>query len=67
MKSHELDIVIDEHGNISVQVSGVSGPECLDLTKDLEAALGQVKERKKTSAFYEDTVSDTVGISLEDE
>jgi hypothetical protein len=67
MKSHELDIVIDEHGNISIQVNGVSGPQCVDLTKDLEAALGVVTEQKKTGAYYEDSVSETVEISLEDE
>ena len=67
MKSHELDIVIDENGNISVQVQGVSGPECIALTKDLEEALGQVTERRKTAAYYEEEASDAVTISLEDE
>ena len=67
MKSHELDIVIDEHGNISVQVNGVSGAECVELTKDLEDALGQVTERRKTAAYYEESASETVKISLEDE
>ena len=58
----EIVINIDAKGNITLQVEGVSGPECIDFTKFLEDELGDVTERLRTSAFYEDSAEteDTV-------
>lgn len=54
---HELDIEIGPDGEISMKVKGASGSECLDLTRDLEEALGLVSQREKTSEFYKDEVT----------
>ena len=43
----ELEIVIDEQGNVQIDVKGAKGKQCLDLTKDIEQMLGVVLERKK--------------------
>ncbi len=61
---HELKIEISPDGEITLKVEGVSGEACLELTKDLEEALGLVTDRQKTSAFYqaEATVGETVKI-----
>ena len=61
---HELEIVIGADGEITIKVKGASGEECLELTKDLEAALGLVTAREKTSEFYqaEVTADETVRI-----
>ena len=50
----ELEFTIDDDGKISIKVVGIAGKECLDLTKDIEAALGIVTDRKRTSEFYQE-------------
>ncbi|HZW04364.1 MAG TPA: DUF2997 domain-containing protein [Anaerolineaceae bacterium] len=40
MELQEVEITIDKNGQVEVQVRGVKGAQCLDLTKDLEEALG---------------------------
>jgi hypothetical protein len=53
MKKQELEIEILNDGTVSINVQGVKGSTCLDLTKDLEESLGLVNEREKKSSFYE--------------
>lgn len=48
----ELEITIDDDGNVTIKVVGVSGPECLKLTKEIEEALGTVVDRQRTNDFY---------------
>ncbi len=52
MKKQELEFSIDDDGKISIKVIGAQGPECLELTKAIEDALGIVVDRQKTSDFY---------------
>ena len=40
MELQEVEITIARNGQVQVQVRGVKGTQCLDLTKDLEEALG---------------------------
>jgi hypothetical protein len=40
MELQEIDVTIDANGQVHVQVRGAKGMSCLDLTRDLEAALG---------------------------
>jgi len=42
MASEEIEITIAKDGSVQVHVRGVQGDACLDLTKDLETALGGV-------------------------
>jgi len=42
-----------EAGTPTVSVKGVKGKSCKDITKALEAALGETKESKPTGEFYE--------------
>ena len=52
----ELEITIDENGNVSIKVVGGPGGEaCLKLTKELEEALGLVDKRQLTDDYYQDT------------
>lgn len=51
-RKEELEITIGADGNVSIHVAGVGGPDCLKLTEELEAALGVVTEREKTSEYY---------------
>lgn len=52
-QKHEIQIDIDDNGNVSFQVKGVKGKKCLEITKELEAVLGIVKSQEKTAEFYQ--------------
>ena len=58
-QSNELEISIDAQGEVSINVIGAKGKKCLDLTKDLEEALGFVKERETKPQFYEQDTEST--------
>jgi hypothetical protein len=49
----ELTILISHDGTVTVEVEGAQGASCLDLTRDIEQAIGLVREREKKAAFYE--------------
>ena len=40
MELQEIEVVIGKDGQVQIQVRGVQGLKCLELTKELEAALG---------------------------
>ena len=40
MGIEEIEVVIDKNGDVKIEVHGVTGTKCLDITADLEAALG---------------------------
>jgi hypothetical protein len=54
MEVQEVDVFIEKNGQVRVEVQGVKGTACLDLTKNLEDALGgQVEEREMRPEAYE--------------
>jgi hypothetical protein len=56
MEVQEIDIVIDKDGQVQIEVQGVKGLSCLDLTKELEEALGgEIEEREMRYESYETT------------
>ena len=56
MEAQELEIVVDRDGRVQVPVKGVKGGACTDLTRALEAALGDVEERRLTAEYHEQPV-----------
>ncbi len=48
----EIKIMIHK-GKARVEVSGVQGPACKELTKQIEAALGQVESVTKKTEFHQ--------------
>lgn len=50
---HEMEIVIDQQGRITVEVKGAKGRACLDYEKMFERNVGRVKRKTLTSEFYE--------------
>ncbi len=53
MELQEIEVTIDKNGQVKIKVSGVQGESCLDLTQDLEAALGgQIESREMNSDSY---------------
>ena len=50
MELQEIDVFVEKDGQVKIEVRGVKGMSCLDLTKDLEAVLGdRVTNRELTS------------------
>jgi hypothetical protein len=47
----ELEIIIQKDGKIEIQVRGVKGKTCLNLTQKIEQQLGVV-EKKQLSSEY---------------
>jgi hypothetical protein len=49
----EIKVNISPDGSkVSVEVNGVPGPSCKDLTEQFQKALGTVIETKKTGEYY---------------
>lgn len=54
MDLQEVEVFIDRDGQVRVEVRGVKGMSCLDVTKALEEALGgRVADRELTPEAYE--------------
>ncbi|MBN1699182.1 MAG: DUF2997 domain-containing protein [Spirochaetales bacterium] len=49
---HDIDITITSTGEVSLTVSGIDGPRCVELTKDIENDLGEVLSKEKTSEYF---------------
>lgn len=50
----EVEITIDEKGNVQIHVRGVKGEKCLTLTEDLSEALGaDLIDQNLTPEMYE--------------
>lgn len=52
MNNTKIEVTIDEKGDPTVEVVGYTGKGCKDLTKNIEAALGAVKETTEKPEFY---------------
>ena len=52
MEGQRIEFTIRPDGTVEEKVSGVQGPECEDVTRAIENALGKVAERKHTASFY---------------
>ncbi|HPY76238.1 MAG TPA: DUF2997 domain-containing protein [Anaerohalosphaeraceae bacterium] len=53
MAQHELEITISKTGEVTVHVKGAKGKACLEYAKWLAETVGQVKQQRMTSEFYE--------------
>ncbi|MFT0751903.1 DUF2997 domain-containing protein [Synechococcus sp. RC10A2] len=50
MRVEEVEVIIHPDGRVEIQVFGAEGAKCLDITRDLEAALGnQIESRTMTT------------------
>ena len=54
MRKQDIEIVINEKGEVTFEVKGVKGGSCVDETKFLEDALGNtIESRELTDEYYE--------------
>ena len=59
MDVQEIEVIIEKDGTVRVEVRGVKGKSCLDLTQGLEEALGGiVLDREMRPEFLENPVED---------
>jgi hypothetical protein len=49
----QIKITIDKGANVTLDVEGARGVQCLSLTEFLEEGVGQVISRQKTRQFYQ--------------
>ena len=49
----EITLIIGKGGKVNLDVAGVKGTACADLTKSIEKALGKVENTKKKSEYYQ--------------
>lgn len=49
MNIEEVQVIIEKDGRVRIEVHGVQGPACLDITQALEQALGgEIEAREMT-------------------
>lgn len=53
--SKTVTVVLRPDGTVEISGEGFVGPECLEATAALEAALGVVVEEQKLRAYHEET------------
>lgn len=58
----DIKIEIMPDGQVKLEVEGAKGSECMDLTRFLEEALGEVTARELTSDYYETTQAEVVEV-----
>ncbi|MBN1459510.1 MAG: DUF2997 domain-containing protein [Armatimonadetes bacterium] len=50
---HELEIMIDTKGRVTIETRGAKGPACLEYVDLFEKNVGRVRRKKLTSEYYE--------------
>jgi hypothetical protein len=49
----EIKLIIGKDGKVNIDVAGVKGSACQDLTKSIETALGRTESVLKKQEFYQ--------------
>jgi hypothetical protein len=50
----EIDVYVQPDGNVKIEVRGVKGKKCLDITREIEEQLGgQILQREETHEMHE--------------
>lgn len=53
MEEETINVIIHPDGRVELQVCGVKGDKCLEVTRAVEEALGNKVKREFTSEMYE--------------
>ncbi len=65
MAKVELEIIIDENGEVLVDVKGMKGKKCEEISNYIEEALGEIKSKKKKPEYYEEEVKISSSVKTE--
>ncbi len=49
----EIEVTISADGQVSLRPTGVKGDDCVELTRAIEEAVGEVERREFTAEYYE--------------
>lgn len=52
-RKQEIEVTISPDGQVSLRPKGAKGADCLNLTRAIEQAVGEVERREFTSEYYE--------------
>jgi hypothetical protein len=52
-----IEVIVSPQGEATVQTKGYAGSDCLQASKFIEQALGDVASERKTAEFYETTAT----------
>lgn len=52
-EKHELEIEISKNGETKVHVKGVKGKKCVEYMEVFNKLLGEIRNKKPTSEYYE--------------
>lgn len=59
-EKYEIEVFINEDGELKVHIKGLKGPNCLKALQDLNSRIGgQIKDKQFTSEYYENLKSGT--------
>ncbi len=59
----EIKIIISKSGQVTIDVEGIKGSGCKNLTKAMEKAFGMtIKDKKKSDYYDEQDVSDNQSV-----
>ncbi|MBS7380637.1 MAG: DUF2997 domain-containing protein [Bradymonadales bacterium] len=61
----EIEFSIKPDGSVDIAVKGAKGKSCTELTREIEEALGIVRNREYTSEYYQQEEEVHSTISLE--
>lgn len=53
----ELEIIIEENGEIKTHIEGIKGSGCANIVKALEAVMGNASKAEKTADYYKSNES----------
>ncbi|MGQ9817032.1 MAG: DUF2997 domain-containing protein [bacterium] len=56
MPGTELEIIIDENGEVHLDIKGVKGKGCVEIAEMLTKILGEWKSKKHKAEYYETEV-----------
>ncbi len=66
MEVQEIEVTIGKNGQVQIHVRGAKGKKCLDLTRELELALGaNVLDRSMTAEALENDAGNAIDRSVE--
>lgn len=57
MKQETLTFKIRQDGKVNIEVNGVTNDTCLNITKDIEEALGLLEAREFKPHYYQTNVA----------
>jgi len=56
MGKTELEIIIDENGEVHLDIKGIKGKGCIAIAEIVAQILGQMKNKQLKPEYYEDEV-----------